>query len=378
MSDRFAYLGCCTEEERINEGTQDEYAELELVNECKKTLSTMLKTNSTFELDALLESMAGSKYHYHSGVPWDSWHFGKHAEFAASIGMPQLSVLLSAAWQIQHRVHNQDEQSASICREEIREEYTSRLSDSIVIAHDSIHDSTSQPPAATDTAILPDVGCAPGEPYPDFPPSLATFAERRAYQIGVAHGFAIEQHKSSILLMNSNTVPMHSVHIKECAQSLDEVADALEQLCLKHPKIFDELQIRSSLADELGGFACMLRDYAASIKSTDSASQNTVVDMDAPGAFRHVYLHVGTLTEDQRPSENAGDWKKVAAFAGGHEADEYAHNLCNQGFFSKILSVGEYSSEVRHVLNHYSPLAELYFRAHPDQITKPATAPKMK
>ena len=32
MPDRYAYLSCCTEEERIDEGTQEEYLELEAVS----------------------------------------------------------------------------------------------------------------------------------------------------------------------------------------------------------------------------------------------------------------------------------------------------------------------------------------------------------
>ena len=59
---------------------------------------------------------------------------------------------------------------------------------------------------------------------------------------------------------------MHPANIKQCAQALDEVGDVLEQLCLKYPKIFDELQIRYPLADELGGFAGMLREHAQAME----------------------------------------------------------------------------------------------------------------
>lgn len=50
----------------------------------------------------------------------------------------------------------------------------------------------------TEVIELPVAGHVPGFPYPDFPESLKTFNERRAYQLGVAHGCAIERHKSSV------------------------------------------------------------------------------------------------------------------------------------------------------------------------------------
>lgn len=42
MSDRYAYLGCCTQEERENEGTQDEYLELEALREAENLESYIL------------------------------------------------------------------------------------------------------------------------------------------------------------------------------------------------------------------------------------------------------------------------------------------------------------------------------------------------
>lgn len=69
---------------------------------------------------------------------------------------------------------------------------------------------------------------------------------------------------------------MHPVHVKQCASAIDEVADVLEQLCLKYPKVFDELKIRYPLADELGGFAGMLRDHA---QSTEREAASIAVDV---------------------------------------------------------------------------------------------------
>lgn len=58
---------------------------------------------------------------------------------------------------------------------------------------------------------------------------------------------------------------MQPIYIEQCAEAIDEVAGVLEHLCLKYPQVFDELQIRYPLADELGGFAGMLREHAQSL-----------------------------------------------------------------------------------------------------------------
>lgn len=55
---------------------------------------------------------------------------------------------------------------------------------------------------------------------------------------------------------------MNSSQMESCAQALDEAANFLEQLASKFPATFDELRVRYPLADELGGFACMLREHA--------------------------------------------------------------------------------------------------------------------
>jgi hypothetical protein len=43
----------------------------------------------------------------------------------------------------------------------------------------------------------------------------------------------------------------------------------------------------------------------------------TPADMDAPGALRHVYKHVGTLTTEQQPSKNNDDWEKIGSYTDG-------------------------------------------------------------
>jgi hypothetical protein len=46
-------------------------------------------------------------------------------------------------------------------------------------------------------AQLPEVGCVLGAPYPDWPEHLTTFAERKVYQLGVAHGKAVQKHQDA-------------------------------------------------------------------------------------------------------------------------------------------------------------------------------------
>lgn len=57
-------------------------------------------------------------------------------------------------------------------------------------------------------------------------------------------------------------LPMRSVDLRQCAEACDEVAGVLERLVEGHPQVFDDIQVRYPLADELGGFAVMLRDQA--------------------------------------------------------------------------------------------------------------------
>lgn len=91
------------------------------------------------------------------------------------------------------------------------------------------------------------------------------------------------------------------------------------------------------------------------------------INMDAPGALRHVFKYVGALVDGARPSKDVADWEKVGSYPDGVVADKKAAELCEQGYFSKIQSIGEYSPELRYVLNDYSPSVDVYFKAHPNE-----------
>lgn len=57
---------------------------------------------------------------------------------------------------------------------------------------------------------------------------------------------------------------MNSTQMNNCAEALNEAADALEKLGREHMAVFEALGVRYPLADELGGFAGMLRDMCES------------------------------------------------------------------------------------------------------------------
>lgn len=72
---------------------------------------------------------------------------------------------------------------------------------------------------------------------------------------------------------------MNALQMESCAQALDEVADILERLASINQGIFDELRIRYPLADELGGFACMLREHSKQqTVSSEAVDANTQVE----------------------------------------------------------------------------------------------------
>ena len=64
---------------------------------------------------------------------------------------------------------------------------------------------------------------------------------------------------------------MNSNQLKQCAEALEEVAAVLEQLRVKFPEVFDDLNVRYPLVDELGGYKGMLRDHAHGIESPEAA-----------------------------------------------------------------------------------------------------------
>lgn len=59
------------------------------------------------------------------------------------------------------------------------------------------------------------------------------------------------------------------------ANAAEEVANVLEQLVTQNPDVFKSLGIRYPLADELGGYAFMLRDYILTVDATHHANHHS-------------------------------------------------------------------------------------------------------
>lgn len=72
------------------------------------------------------------------------------------------------------------------------------------------------------------------------------------------------------------------------ANAAEEVANVLEQLATQHPDVFKSLGIRHPLADELGGYAFMLRDHVLTGEAPSAPSEPIAVQQadPAPGQPR--------------------------------------------------------------------------------------------
>lgn len=91
------------------------------------TLDQLLRTTSDVDLDALLRHAADEcGYANHLDVSWAYWHYGRHAEHADALNMRLMSRLFSAAWQIQHRVHDADDETAENEHDAIAREYSEK------------------------------------------------------------------------------------------------------------------------------------------------------------------------------------------------------------------------------------------------------------
>lgn len=84
------------------------------------TVEDLLAVADAEELESLLIECAEERGYFSSlDVSFDYWHYGRHAEFARELGMPDLARLFSAAWQIESRVLREDDPED---REEAKEQ----------------------------------------------------------------------------------------------------------------------------------------------------------------------------------------------------------------------------------------------------------------
>jgi len=72
------------------------------MNDPLTILDQIARSDSIDEIDTILAAAAeAAGYYRHLDVPWDYWHYGRHAELADSLGLQVLGCLFRAAWQIE-------------------------------------------------------------------------------------------------------------------------------------------------------------------------------------------------------------------------------------------------------------------------------------
>jgi hypothetical protein len=145
---------------------------------------------------------------------------------------------------------------------------------------------------------------------------------------------------------------MQPKEMRNGADALDEVANILEQLSSKYPKVFEELQVRYPLCDELGGFAGMLREHAASV-DLGAKQETAIIQSTKPAASGP---SIDDLSLNQRAAliefriKNGRSWKEKlhegwlrAAYPG---ALQQIRNEFGPAWLNKLKHVPEYRLQV--------------------------------
>ena len=89
------------------------------------TVEDLLDAADAEKLESMLIECAEDRGYFGSlDVSFDYWHYGRHAEFARELGLPDLARLFSAAWQIESRVlRENDPEAREEAQEQIRAEF---------------------------------------------------------------------------------------------------------------------------------------------------------------------------------------------------------------------------------------------------------------
>lgn len=120
------------------------------------------------------------------------------------------------------------------------------------------------------------------------------------------------------------------------ANAAEEVANVLEQLATQHPDVFKSLGIRHPLADELGGYAFMLRDHVLTGEAPSAPSEPIAVQQADPAP---------------------GQPRVLITVSGG-----YADWVCDDGVDVEVFDFDEYAKKcandpTRKLPAHFSDLA---------------------
>lgn len=115
---------------------------------------------------------------------------------------------------------------------------------------------------------LPEVGCVLGMPYPDWPDSLTTFSDRKAYQLGVAHGKAVQNHQDV-----QGTEKLMSVLAQAIESSGFSVSGPTDVRAAEHDEPIWVCNARSAIAEY----------FAAKGAGTISVAMENEINSQLPG-----------------------------------------------------------------------------------------------
>lgn len=125
---------------------------------------------------------------------------------------------------------------------------------------------------------LPEVGCVLGMPYPDWPDNLTTFPDRKAYQLGVAHGKAVQNHQDE-----QSAEQLITVLVQAIGSSGFSVSGPTDVRAAEHGEPTWVCNARSAIA-EYGGanIGCrgdvMQKEFKSGISASYDHSYSLAVD----------------------------------------------------------------------------------------------------
>lgn len=165
------------------------------------------------------------------------------------------------------------------------------------------------------------------------------------------------------------------------ANAAEEVANVLEQLATQHPDVFKSLGIRHPLADELGGYAFMLRDHVLTGEAPSAPSEPIAVQSPSGMAAVFESLGIHYPLADQQAEEitaeaaAAGSWfaltsqGTVIALEGLHASFESADAALEKQGVDSVWLLDEFTAR------QWQTAIEARLPATADHSTPSAQAP---
>lgn len=115
-------------------------APLDPAGEVTITVEDLLNAADANDLESMLIECAEERGYFGClDVHFDYWHYGRHAEFARQLGMPDLARLFSAAWQIDSRVlQESDPEVRENAKEQIMAEFPDEATITLLAEHPAV------------------------------------------------------------------------------------------------------------------------------------------------------------------------------------------------------------------------------------------------